>query len=479
MNQSQRKVFGQSINDPVAIGLVNRYCDGAASPAELAELEALVLRSPEVRDYLIAHSLLISQLVSTSSVEEMSLEEDESEGFIESSSGKREYVPSRGNVRAGTFLPTWGQSLAIAASLCLFLWGGAVFMAISRQPPEALGVLRHVSSNSPSGRLDLITFINGSTKLDLDEGQYELSLRNGVDLTVAGPARLDVESLGVCRLSSGRITAVVPKTAEGFKILAGQAEIIDHGTRFGVAITPDGSTDVAVFEGEIEIHSGDQHRNLMMGRAVSIARDGEISRMSVVKPDTFQVAKRMLSSLGPAIISVRDNIRATGEMKYYRIVHEGFGEDQPAYVDRVHQWNGVDDRGLPKELIGADYVMTFNDDRVFNDIVISVDLARPSDVYVLLDERVTPPHWLSHDYVDTGLKVGMDEGERPGRPEDPRTLGVGVGNSIDYHFHVWKRKTPAEGTVDFGGLPQMTDYRSMYGILAVPLPRPLGADEAT
>lgn len=40
---------------------------------------------------------------------------------------------------------------------------------------------------------------------------------------------------------------------------------------------------------------------------------------------------------------------------FYRIVHAGFGEEQLAYVDRVHQWNGVDEQGLPSELLGGEY----------------------------------------------------------------------------------------------------------------------------
>jgi hypothetical protein len=451
MNGSTPKVFGKSINDPVAEELVQSYCNGSASPEQIAELDKLLQRRDDVCDYLIAHSFLVSELISLSS------SYDDDARHVEQS------PPKAWQATKGMHL------LAIAACIGALLCGAtALVLSFSRQP-EVLGVLRHISSSSASEQLDLIAFLNKPTELNLGDGQYEVSLRNGVNLTVAGPAELAIESLMACRLNRGRITAIVPPAAEGFRILTERVKIVDHGTRFGVAITPDGGTDIAVFEGEVEVHSGDEHRNLRMGRAVSVARDGVMSRMSLVKPDSFEIAKKMLSSLGPAIVSVHDNIRSPSEMKYYRIVHEGFGEDQPAYGDRVHQWNGIDERGLPEELIGADYVMTFNNDRVTKDIVISVALALPSDVYVLLDERIDSPEWLLAEYTDTGLKVGMDEGERPGRPEDPRTLGVGVGNSIDYHFHVWKRNSPSEGTIEFGGLPQMADgYQSMYGILAVP-----------
>jgi hypothetical protein len=84
-------------------------------------------------------------------------------------------------------------------------------------------------------------------------------------------------------------------------------------------------------------------------------------------------------------------------------------------------------------------------------------------------ERVDVPSWLQKDFDETDWKVGMDEGERPGRPEDPRILGTGAGRSVDYRFSVWKRKTPSVGKVVLGGLPSIDTVQSMYGILAIPV----------
>ncbi|WP_044252305.1 FecR family protein [Rhodopirellula sp. SWK7] len=455
MTQSERNVPGRLLDDPDVRALCDACCDGLATPQQRAEMSDLIASSPEVLDYVVAHSFMISQLVAISETPE------------EVGSGVASLGPPRVSRRM-----SMRKVLAIAASIAIAvagveLWRGGGSGAPSLQAKLAVvGRMHRVTDGSSPPEF---VNVNERTRVDIDEGEYEVSLSSGVKLTVAGPGNFVVDNPMYCRLGFGRMTASVPKGAEGFRVHTGDAEIVDHGTRFGVAVDPNGGTDVAVFEGKVEVLSRDEQRKLSIGRAVSVTSNGAMSRMLVVKPDSFEVSKRVLSSDGPAITSVRDNIRSSDEMGYYRIVNEGFGEDQPAYVDRVHQWNGLGRDGLPKELLGADYILPFNDDKTVREIEITVTLARVSDVYVLLDARVNPPAWLVDGFVETELSVGMDEGERPGHPEDPRRTSVGAGNSIDYRFSVWKRKRAGVGTVTFGGLPQIGEFMSMYGILAVPL----------
>ena len=54
--------------------------------------------------------------------------------------------------------------------------------------------------------------------------------------------------------------------------------------------------------------------------------------------------------------SVSDNIRDPSENMYYQIVRAGLYDDSRVYVDRIHEWNGIDASGIPEILRGADYV---------------------------------------------------------------------------------------------------------------------------
>jgi len=464
MNHPRQNVFGSQIDDPEVRALVDACCDGLATDCQRELLGKRIKESEEVRDYVLAHALMISQLVTVASVDE---------------SAPLAVLPAKpdamemGMSEAKRSLSPW-RLFAIAASISLVVVGSYSYLEVAPKATSVVvGQIRQISGGDTLEERLPTADLNAQEAIRLSEGEYEVVLDNGVMLSLAAPISLIIDNPMHCQLTSGRLTADVPESAKGFRVFTSQAQIVDHGTRFGVAVTSDGATDVAVFEGKVNVESAQQQRDLYVGRAVSVSRGGAMSRMSVVKPDSFENPKGTPDPFGPTITSVSDNIRSSDEMGYYQIVQKGFGEDQQAYVDRVHQWNAMDERGLPAELVGADYIMPFNEDKYLEDIEVTVTLAREADVYVLLDDRVTVPTWLSNDFVITEMSVGMDEGERPGRPEDPRTISRGPGQSIDYRFSVWRRRQSAMGQVTLGGLLQDEVFRSMYGIIAVPVSNPM------
>ncbi len=169
------------------------------------------------------------------------------------------------------------------------------------------------------------------------------------------------------------------------------------------------------------------------------------------------------------IADVRDNIRKDDSIKSYQIVRGGLEEDVLAFVDREHQWNGVDAKGLPGFLVGADYVMPFNDDKFIRGLELNVRLLRPADLYVFLDKNMAVPSWLRKDFIDTGLQIGLDCAKTEWHKD--HSLGNGPGRSIDFRFSVWKREIKQAGVVSLGGIEQTPAIRShgfnMYGIAAV------------
>jgi hypothetical protein len=176
----------------------------------------------------------------------------------------------------------------------------------------------------------------------------------------------------------------------------------------------------------------------------------------------------------PVITAVSDNVQSLATTKYYRVIPGGFREDCRAYVDRTHEWNGVDERGIPPFLVGGDYVMTYNDDKIVTEFEIAVSLGQPASLYVIIDDRVPPPEWLSGSFVNTNWDVGSDEGYE-GRDI---TKAVGSGKSIDHTCSVWRRDVREATTVMLGALsseestlPAEDVERSMYGVVAVPLAR--------
>jgi hypothetical protein len=177
---------------------------------------------------------------------------------------------------------------------------------------------------------------------------------------------------------------------------------------------------------------------------VRVTEDGTLSRIVNVRRTDFTQP----FPAAPLITEVRDNIVRQQTMKYYEIVIGGLQEDAPSYVDRKHQWNGLDDRGLPPYLLGGDYVKTFNDDKVTEDLVITLKLEEPAQVYVLVDDRLEDTRWLEEHFVDTGDVVGIDEGPTVRVPK--REMGAGPGRSIDNTFSVWKSREICRDSVTIG-----------------------------
>jgi hypothetical protein len=175
-----------------------------------------------------------------------------------------------------------------------------------------------------------------------------------------------------------------------------------------------------------------------------------------------------LRPLAPVIGDVRDNIRKADSIKSYQIVRGGLDDDVLAFVDRNHQWNGVESNGLPRFLLGADYIMPFNDDKFVRGLELKVGLLRPAMLYVFLDNNMAVPGWLRDGFTDTGVDIGLDCSKTEWHKD--HALSLGPGQSIDFRFSIWKRDIKEAGTVTLGGL-EPPEFRSqgfnMYGIAAV------------
>jgi hypothetical protein len=101
---------------------------------------------------------------------------------------------------------------------------------------------------------------------ELQEGSAYFRLRNGVDLTLQGPARFTLHDLSRITLVQGAIRALVPEGARGFTIESSEARFEDLGTEFGVEVDAQGRSAVSVFDGEVRVKTPDTNRPLALVR---------------------------------------------------------------------------------------------------------------------------------------------------------------------------------------------------------------------
>jgi hypothetical protein len=296
---------------------------------------------------------------------------------------------------------------------------------------------------------------------------------------VFAPADFEITSPTSIRCQRGRVTALVDERGKGFVIQTPQAKVVDLGTQFGLSISEHGETEVVVFQGSVDMSFAPPaatadvpSRRLRQGEALLLNNLGEFQRVMSIQRNDFLTAVDGIRRRPPepVIADVHDNIRTLEGVKSYQIVRGGLEEDAPSFVDRNHQWNGLGRNGLPKFLLGADYVMPFNEDKFASGLEIKLELLRPARLYVFLDNNMEVPVWLREGFEDTGVDIGLD-GART-EWHEAHSLAVGPGRSIDFPFSVWRRDILEPGTITLGSVnPPQLGTRSygfnMYGIAAV------------
>ncbi len=482
------------INEVLELTLAYQRDD--ATEEERARLERLLSDNPQaISWYLRVVEDSLTLRASASSQEDQSGQVCEPcEGVADAAAEAGSGAPAGSRTPASLFA-RWEKTCRLwaaptAAACILLAVAGAVWWKASqravadavREPNGRSARVVNISNvewSSGAKQYDEWSFVEPGDTLRIERGLVNLFFDNGAELLIEGPADVDFVSLKKIFARKGKLAARVSPSAIGFSIETPHANVIDRGTAFGLSVDENNRTDVVVYEGMVDLdvlgNNAPARRRLERGEALSVSRLGELSRITTVESTKFLEPPQVRAAGGraePVITSVSDNVRSLETTKYYRVIPGGFREDCRAYVDRFHEWNGVDQRGLPPFLVGGDYVMTYNDDKIVTEFEIAVGLSHPASLYVLFDDRVPPPAWLKRDFVDTHWDVGSDEGY------DDRIIatGIGPGESIDHTCSVWRRDVTEPTTVVLGALgnekfalPAVDVERSMYGVVAVPL----------
>jgi ferric-dicitrate binding protein FerR (iron transport regulator) len=114
----------------------------------------------------------------------------------------------------------------------------------------------------------------------LDSGVALIEFDGGARLALQGPARLELIGPKAARLHRGHATVRCEEGRYSFSLLTPTSTVIDLGTEFGVAVEPDGASEVHVLDGEVEVadtRDKEQRGTLLLnaGETVLLASNGE------------------------------------------------------------------------------------------------------------------------------------------------------------------------------------------------------------
>ena len=163
------------------------------------------------------------------------------------------------------FVPAWWRRTAFGAlAACAVLAAGFFAWALrtsvreigseAKRPMLAVVIQseKTVWKGDPAKRL-VSGDVLSAERLQLVSGRASLMFTSGVMLEFEGPADLELLAADRVLCREGRLRTKVPTGAEGFCVETPSGAITDLGTEFGISISPDGKTHVAIFEGKAEI----------------------------------------------------------------------------------------------------------------------------------------------------------------------------------------------------------------------------------
>lgn len=124
-------------------------------------------------------------------------------------------------------------------------------------------------------------------RLRLKSGGAHVEFYSGASVILQGPAEFLVLSANEAYCVRGKLRAMVPPQAQGFRIGTPQLDVVDRGTEFGLDIRDDDKTEVHVFQGKVELYdpgagpAATVRQELTTGQGVRLTHPGEVSSIPV------------------------------------------------------------------------------------------------------------------------------------------------------------------------------------------------------
>ena len=251
-----------SLSDPELLelnALCNALADAIITDAERARLASMLLASEDARRFYVRALSLSSSLMQYA-------------GEMQADAPDLPAVKSR-VVRPAAWIWSLG-SLAAAAAIALAFWfgwsrdrvpntpGGTEIAEAAPDNEESIARLSGAKDCHWSGpAIQPGEELHRGQQIKLESGFAEITFDCGAQVTLEGPAALDLDSAWEAVLQRGTLKASVPAEAVGFRVSNPSVNVVDLGTEFSMVADEGGATEVFVLKGKVETTARDAAGN--------------------------------------------------------------------------------------------------------------------------------------------------------------------------------------------------------------------------
>jgi len=274
MNDQQREQL---------VGWLEQLIDGRLAPDDMAELEKMLMEDEEARELYLdltrQHAQLHLDRVRVQSVADGALPEPA--------------VPERRGRSSGLW-----KVVVVAGAACLLM---AVWVNRPVVPSVAALATLTSAEDASWGPSTLATTVGsslGKGRLYLQRGLATVRFESGAEVTLQGPAELEIRDVLLGTLHAGTAVVHVPDSAYGFTLDTPTASVIDYGTMFAVTVDTDRKTStVDVLEGEVEVkHATTDAAQRLRNRQTAVVREDKID-----EPEASSDEPAIAASTGPVL----------------------------------------------------------------------------------------------------------------------------------------------------------------------------------
>jgi hypothetical protein len=256
--------------------LLNRSIDGDATVQEIQQMNTLLAAYPDIEEYYLKLMQVQSALREVHFSGEFYSSQDISDGQFWAEVAEYEKTapaieipreqPQRELVQKVVYPPHPKRkiskfnlfTLAASAAAMLLL---VLFLKFAPERRNSIEVATLVDQMNTEWGDPAVGFENGCRlwtndySFNLKKGLLSIAYDQGVKIVVEGPALFEIERSGIF-LEYGRMYSQVSEAGTGFTVNTPGSQFVDMGTEFGVQAEFDGSTELHVTRGKVQLFAG-------------------------------------------------------------------------------------------------------------------------------------------------------------------------------------------------------------------------------